>query len=69
LFSGYDLGDAPQLTYGDSDYEYWLRIAAVDKDQVLLALIEKLYSGNLLVISKFKEYLDTMAIPNQFYSF
>lgn len=69
LFSGQDLGDAPQQIYGDSDYEYWLRIAAEDKDRALLAFIEKLYAGNPSVISEVRELLDSKAIPNKFNSY
>lgn len=69
LFSGQDLGDAPQQIYVDSDYEYWLRIAAEDKDRALVALIEKLYAGNPSVISEVRELLDSKAIPNKFDSY
>lgn len=39
LFSGQDIGDAPNEIFGDSDYEYWLTIKAAHKDRLLLALI------------------------------
>ena len=34
LFSGQDIGDAPEEIFGDSDYEYWLTIPAAEKDQL-----------------------------------
>ncbi len=69
LLSGQDLGDAPKEIFGDSDYEYWLRIKAADKDQLLLALIEKIYAGNMMVISELQEYLKAKEIPSEFTSF
>lgn len=69
LFSGQDVGEAPQRFWGDEDYEYWLKISAADKDRVLLALIEKLYSGNPSVTSEIKEYLDSKGIPSEFSSY
>jgi len=69
LLSGQDLGDAPKEIFGDSDYEYWLRIKAADKDLLLLALIEKIYAGNNSVISELREYLKTKKIPSEFTSF
>ena len=45
LFSGQDIGDAPEEIFGDSDYEYWLTVPASEKDRLLLALIEKHYAG------------------------
>ena len=50
-FSGQDIGDAPEAIFGDSDYEYWLTVPAAEKDRLLLALIEKHYAGDALVIS------------------
>ena len=69
LFSGQDIGQAPSETFGDSDYEYWLYIKAASKDRVLLALIEKLYSGNTKLISEFMEYLKSKEIPYEFHSY
>jgi hypothetical protein len=69
LFSGQDLGDAPRTSFGDSDYEYWLRISAADKDRLLLALIEKLYAGNLSLVSEIRGYLDSKGIPRTFDSY
>lgn len=69
LFSGQDLGEAPKKVFGDSDYEYWLRIAGDQKDRVLMALIEKLYRGNASVISEMQELLDSKGIPNEFSSY
>lgn len=69
LFSGHDLGDAPKELFGDSDYEYWLMIKAVDKDQMLLGVIEKLYSGNTTLISELMEFLKSKDIPYDFHSY
>lgn len=69
LLSGQDLGDAPREFFGDSEYEYWLRIGASHKDQVLLALLEKLYSGNPSLMVQFREYLESKGIPAEFGSY
>jgi hypothetical protein len=69
LFSGQDLGKAPIEMFGDSDYEYWLNIPAQNKDQMLLALIEKFYSGNARVISELKTFLESKKIPCNFSSY
>jgi len=69
LFSGQDLGEAPRKVFGDSDYEYWLTIKAIDKDRVLLALIEKHYSGNTTLISELMEYFKTKDIAYDFQSY
>lgn len=69
LFSGQDIGEASSEMFGDSDYEYWLRISASHKDQVLLALIEKLYSGITKLISELGDYLKFKGIPCEFFKY
>jgi hypothetical protein len=69
LFSGQDIGKASEEFFGDSDYEYWLLIKAAQKDQVLLALIERFYSGNTRVISELRDFLNTKGIANEFDSY
>ena len=68
LFSGQDIGNAPEEVFGDIDYEYWLTVPAAEKDKLLLALIEKHYAGDALVISTLREIMDSRDIPYQFFS-
>src|SRR5210317_2534819 len=68
LFSGQDIGNAPEEIFGDSDYEYWLTVPAAEKDRLLLALIEKHYAGDALVISSLREFMESKQIPCSFYS-
>ena len=68
-FSGHDMGEAPERFFGDDEYEYWLVVEAIDKDRLLLALIDKLYSGNLSLISEFQSLLGSEGIPSNFWSY
>ena len=68
LFSGQDIGDAPEEIFGDLDYEYWLTVPAAEKDNLLLALIEKHYAGNASVISELREFMESKEIPCSFFS-
>ena len=69
LFSGQDIGSAPDEIFGDSDYEYWLTVPASEKDRLLLALLEKHYGGDELVISTLREFMESKEIPCSFHSF
>ena len=69
LFSGQDIGAAPDEIFGDLDYEYWLTVPAAEKDRLLLALIEKTYKGNALVVSEMKEFLEERNIPYGFQTY
>ena len=68
LFSGQDIGSAPEEIFGDLDYEYWLTVPAVEKDKLLLALIEKHYAGDALVVSTLREFMESREIPCSFFS-
>ena len=67
--SGQDIGEAPEQIFGKDEYEYWLTVPMVEKDRVLLALIEKFYHGNASVVSEFREFLESKGIPHDFHSF
>jgi len=45
VLSGQDIGKAPKEWFGDSDYEYWLVVAASDKDHVLSILLGQVAGG------------------------
>jgi len=68
-FSGQDMGEVPERLFGKDEYEYWLVVEAIDKDRTLLALIDKLYAGNLSLISKFQSLLGSEGIPSRFWSY
>jgi hypothetical protein len=69
LFSGQDIGSAPEEIFGDSDYEYWLTVPASEKDRLLLALIEKHYAGDASVVSTLREFMESKQIPCSFHSY
>ena len=69
LFSGQDIGSEPEEIFGDSDYEYWLTVPAAELVRLLLALLEKHYAGDALVISTLRELMESKQIPCSFYSF
>jgi hypothetical protein len=69
LISGQDIGQAPQEMFGDSDYEYWLKVRASNKNLVLLAFLENLYAGNPSLISELMHFLESKNIPYEFFPY
>ena len=69
LFSGQDIGSAPEEIFGDLDCEYWLTVPASEKDRLLLALLEKHYAGDALVVSTLRALMELKEIPCSFYSY
>ena len=68
VLSGQDVGRAPKEIWGDSDYEWWVSVSSNDKDDVLLALLEKLYVGNPAAIEEFRDLLEGRGSQSQFHS-
>jgi hypothetical protein len=68
VLSGQDVGRAPREFWGDSDYEWWVSVSSNHKDDVLLALLEKLYGGNPAAIEEFRDLLEARGIKSEFHS-
>ncbi|HUY00034.1 MAG TPA: hypothetical protein VMV49_10805 [Candidatus Deferrimicrobium sp.] len=62
VLEGYDIGDFVKEYWGDSDYEYWLRVKAEHVPAVLLWLIQERFKTD----SEFRNWLDAKKIPSQF---
>ena len=64
ILEGYDSGRFVEEHWGDSDYEYWLKIAEKYKDTLLLWLIKERFSSE----SEFRRWLEEKRIPHTFES-
>lgn len=64
VLEGYDIGDSVEEHWGDSDYEYWLKVSQEWKDTVLLLLIKERFA----LSSDFKKWLEEKEIPHKFES-
>lgn len=68
VLRGYDEGEAPLQFFGTGGHEYGVSIDAQHKDAALLALLETLYRGDAMVVSKLKDLLTAHRIPFDSYS-
>jgi hypothetical protein len=69
VLEGYDLGKAPEMMWGDSDYEYWWTVKKADVPMVLLQLIkDKFDQQKGYRSSQFAEWLKEKGIPVDFMS-
>lgn len=66
IMSTIDIGKAPEETWGDSDYEFWVTVPKEQKDMLLLALIEKVYGGVFSAVDEFRKFLEDKKIPSRF---
>ena len=69
VLSGQDLGKTAREFWGDSDYEWWVTVSSSDKDDVLLALLDKIYGGKSSAIEEFRDLLEAHGIKSEFSSY
>ena len=67
--SGQDLGPIVRQTWGDSDYEYGVRIAPADVPKLAFALIAEHYRGDLGAVEKISELAKRHGIGAEAWSF
>ncbi|MBN2228653.1 MAG: hypothetical protein JW779_03595 [Candidatus Thorarchaeota archaeon] len=66
MMSGQDLGKVPQEYWGDSDYEYAILVNHGERDELLLALLQQMFSGSREAFSKFRDFLTKYNIKYEF---
>lgn len=69
VMDGQDVGAAPLEDFGDSDYEWWLTIPAASKDQLLLHLIQHVFSQSASPSSALMEFMKERGIRYDFSSY
>jgi hypothetical protein len=64
VLDGYDIGETVESIWGDSDYEYWVKVKSQDKNKVLLELIKDRFTSE----TDFQKWLESKNIPSTFSS-
>lgn len=62
VLEGYDRGKFVQEHFGDSDYEYWLKVPRDWKDTVLLYMLREHFEND----AGFRAWLEAHNIPGKF---
>ena len=66
VLCGQDVGKAPLEWWGDSDYEFWVTVSSEHKDDLLLALVDRLYGGNSSAVDELRDFLAPRGIDFEF---
>ncbi len=69
VMAGQDIGEAPRRYFGEDEYEYFLSIAAADKDRLLTQLMLAVFGGNETPRTAIAKWLDERTIPYSTHSF
>lgn len=67
--SGQDMGPTVRRTWGDTDFEYGVRIAPADVPRLAFALIAEHYRGELGAVQKISELAERHGISAEAWSF
>jgi hypothetical protein len=65
--SGHDMGPTVRRTWGDSDYEYGIRVAPAHTAKLAFALIAEHYHGDLQAVQKVRELAERHGIAAGFW--
>ena len=66
VLAGYCAGPLAERFFGDDDWEYWLTVAADQKDRLLLELLREKYVGDTLAERHFRAWLEARGIAYSF---
>lgn len=60
----YDIGEAARRMFGDSDYEAWLTVPAMDLPKLAFALLAEKYGGRADAMSELRTFCEANAIAH-----
>lgn len=58
-----DLGERALEFWGDSDYEYWITVAAADVPKLLIALVRDRFGDDINMSSRYRRWLQEHDVP------
>lgn len=68
VMAGQDLAKAPLQAFGEDEYEYFLSVAAEDKDRLLLQLMAQVFGGDPTPRTSISAWLDQRGIGYELFS-
>jgi len=67
--SAYDLGEAPETTWGHDDYEFWVDVPSTEVQKLLFALFKEKYLGRASAVDEFAKFCDQNGIKKEWQSY
>ncbi len=58
-----DMGPIVQQVFGDSDYEFWIRVPPEAVGRLAFALLKKLYAGRDRAVDEVRDFCAAEGIP------
>jgi hypothetical protein len=66
VLEGQDMGPAVEQVWGDTDYEYWVRVAPPALPKLAFELLAEKFAGQLDAVQAFRDWCRTRAVEHEF---
>jgi hypothetical protein len=63
---GQDMGPAVETVWGDTDYEYWVRVAPPSLPKLTIELLREKFAGRLDAVSAFRDWCQAHGVEHEF---
>jgi hypothetical protein len=66
VLEGQDMGRAVEAVWGDTDYEYWVRVAAPALPKLAFELLHEKFAGRLDAVTAFRDWCRAHGVEHEF---
>jgi len=66
VMEGQDMGPAVETVWGDTDYEYWVRVAPPSLPKLAFELLREKFAGRLDAVTAFRDWCRAHGVEHEF---
>jgi hypothetical protein len=66
VLEGQDMGPAVEAVWGDTDYEYWVRVAPPSLPKLAFELLREKFAGRLDAVTAFRDWCRANNVEHEF---
>ena len=66
VMEGQDMGPAVEAVWGDTDYEYWVRVAPSSLSKLAIELLREKFAGRLDAVTAFRDWCKAHGVEHEF---
>ena len=66
VLEGQDMGPAVETVWGDTDYEYWVRVAPSSLPKLAFELLREKFAGRLDAVAAFRDWCQVHGVEHEF---
>lgn len=66
VLEGQDIGPTVEEVWGDTDYEYWVRVASPSLSKLAFELLREKFAGRLDAVTAFRDWCRAHGVEHEF---